>query len=391
MKDIHRSIPHVKTGKTWLFLIVLTMGLLISGAALAQPFGVVYNTNSLNLRADGDANSAWLGSYPPGTWVEITGSKNNFYYVTTPDGRMGYMSKNFITLGSDTVVQVAIVNNTGGGRFLNFRALPDYNANILGIFYNGVPLYVEGAWNGWYNVRINGQTGYVRSEYVRLIHTTGSSTVATVKTPSNTAINLRTGPGARYGIITQFPGDTYVMVLAKGTGWWRVNINGMTGFMSSDFLVEGLRAAQDTGGTGGGSTGTAYAVVNNPVNTQALNLRQSGSTAANIKGKLYNGTRLRVDAQGLEWCAVTAENTGAFGYVMTRYITLHNLPVTPTLHVAHPQGLAVNLRTGASLSSDIEIQVPNGKAVTVLAPGSEWTKVRYGGYTGYMLSYFLQK
>lgn len=377
----------------WILTLALFLSVFTVATAAAQTFGVIYNTDTLNLRSDGSSSSTLLGTYNKGTWVEITGSKNNFYYVTTPDGRRGYMSKNYITKGTEAVGTIAIVNNAGGGKFLNFRAQPDYNAKVLGIFYSGVPLYVMSYDYGWYYVQINGVNGYVRAEYVDVTQTLGASTVATIKTPNNTAINMRQGPGAGYGVARQFSGDRYVMVLAKGNGWWRVSIDGYTGFMSTDFLREGLHAAKDeAAASGGGSSGSAYsyAVVSNPKSTQALNLRESASTTSMVLDKLYNGTRLSVQAQGTEWCWVSVENTGVSGYVMTQYIKLYNLPATPTMKVSHPQGLKVNLRTEPSLSSGVRLQVSNGKAVTVLVPGTEWCKVKYNGTTGYMVSYFLK-
>ncbi len=373
--------------KIKVFVLALLMCVLAAGTALAQTFGVIYNTDSLNLRGDGSSSSALLGTYYKGTWVEITGSKNNFYYVTTPDGRRGYMSKNYITKGAEATALIGIVNNANGGAFLNFRSSPNYDSQVLGIFYNGVPLYVMSRNNGWSYVQINGVNGYVRNEYLTFVDRVGSSAVATIKTPGNTAMNLRQGPGTGYGVIRQFSGDRYVMVLAKGNGWWRVSIDGYTGFMSSDFLKEGLHAAKDQNGGGGGG-GTAYAVVNNPKSTQALNLRMAPTTSSQVLEKLRNGDRLYVEAQGTQWCQVHAESTGVSGFVMTQYLKLHNLPATPTMRVSHTQ--AVNLRSDPNLSAQILAQVPNGKNVTIVAPGEEWCKVKYNGYTGYMLKFFLK-
>lgn len=379
----------------FLALLVFLVSLLACASALAE-FGVIYRTDTLNLRAQGSSSSQWLGSYSRGTWVEINGSQNNFYYVRTPDGRTGYMSKNYIDLAldGDDFTWTAIVTNQNGGAFLNFRAQPSYSAQVLGIFYNGVPLHVLSVNNGWYCVEINGQVGYVRGEYVSDWgrRNAGSATVATVKTPNNTAINLRSGPGMNYGVVRQFPGDSYAMVLCKGNGWWSVSIDSYTGFISSDYLVEGLHAARDIAAqTGGGSSGTAYAVVSNPRSTQALNLRRYSSTGADVLDKLYNGARLWVDGQGTEWCAVTDQSTGLSGYVMTRYITLYNLPSTPKRTVYHPSGTYVNLRANADMTqSNVRTRVPSGSSVTVLIPGPDWCKVSYNGYTGYMLSYFLQ-
>lgn len=377
-------------------ILTLLLTIALSAYAVAEEFGVIYGTDTLNLRAQGSSNSQWLGSYSRNTWMEIIGSQNNFYRVRTPDGKTGYMSKNYIDVSPDAndYVWMAVVTNQNGGAFLNFRAQPGYNAPVLGIFYNGVPLQVLSANNGWYCVEINGQVGYVRGEFIADwgYRNAGSSVVATIKTPNNTAINLRSGPGMNYPTLRQFPGDRYVSVLAKGRGWWCVSIDGYVGFMSSDFLTEGLCAARDIAAQGGGGTsGSGYAVVSNPRNTQALNLRMFASTGSQVLDKLYNGTRLWVDAQGTEWCAVTDQSTGLSGYVMTRYITLKNLPQRPTKRVYHPSGTYVNLRSAANMSvNNVRTRVPSGQTVTVLIPGPDWCKVQYNGITGYMLSYFLQ-
>lgn len=385
----------MKKQKFWLGLILTAVLSLFAVSAMAASFGVVTGTDTLNLRAQGSSSSQWLGSYSRGTWVEIVGAQNNFHRVITPDGRTGYMSKNYIdAVDALDHVWMVKVTNPNGGAFLNFRAQPSYNARVLDIFYNGVPLYVHSLNNGWYCVQINGQMGYVRSEYVSSMGSSvmGSSTVATIKTPNNTAMNMRSGPGMQYPVIHQFPGDSYVSVLAKGNGWWCVSVNGVYGFMSSDFLTEGLCAARDLSANKSTISGARpYAVVSNPLNTQALNLRQHASTASRVLDKLYNGTRLWVDEQGSEWCAVTDQTTGLSGYVMTRYITLHNAPASVSRRVSHPTGgTYVNLRSSPNMDwNNVQLRVPNGQYVKILSPGPDWCKVQYNGYTGYMMTYFL--
>lgn len=380
-------------------LAVALLLTLLAGTALAASFGVVSGTNNLNLRSQGSSSSRWLGSYPRGTWVEITGSQNNFYRVITPDGKTGYMSKNFIDdSGEDWYGdRIGVVNNHNGGAFLNFRQQPSYSAKVLGIFYNGVPLKILGDYEGWYLVEINGQAGYVRQEFVSVINMAGSSSVATIKTPNNTALNLRQGPGMNYPVLRQFYGDQYVMVLAEGNGWWRVAVtdgyNRSVGFMDSSFLVKGLNGSKDISASNGtGAVADSYAVVSNPKSTQTLNLRQHASTASVALTQLTNGTRLWVEEQGSEWCRVTVQQTGQSGYVMTRYISLHNLPRTPSRKVVHPAGSFVNLRQGPDMNyGQVLVRVPSGKKVTILTPGLDWCKVSYGGTTGYMMSCFLQQ
>ncbi|MBP3647313.1 MAG: SH3 domain-containing protein [Clostridia bacterium] len=377
------------------FLAVMLMVILCASAALAADYGVIYRTETLNLRSQGSSSSQWLGSYPRGTWVKINGSQNNFYHVYTPDGRSGYMSKNYIqAVGDDDSTWMVKVTNPNGGSFLNLRAQPSYSAQVLEIFYTGVPLKVINSTNGWYQVQFNGQTGYVRSEYVADmgIYAKGSDVVATIKTPNNGMMNMRSGPSMNDPVIQQFPGDSYVSVIAKGKDWWYVSMNGIAGFMSDDYLVEGLHAARDLSANKStiSPSQAAYAVVSNPKSTQALNLRQFDSTASRVLDKLYNGRKLWINDFGSEWCAVTDQVTGLSGYVMTKYITLYNVGISTKL-VSHPNGSYVNLRSSRDMSqNNVILRVPHGQWVTVLSPGSDWTKVEYNGYTGYIMTYFLQ-
>lgn len=364
-----------------------------SGLALADEFAVVTSTGSLNLRQQPSSTSQWLGSYSRGTWVEVDGSQNNFYYVYTPDGRVGYMSKNYLQLADASNAWMVKVTNANGGAFLNFRSQPNYTSRVLDIFYAGVPLYVNNLTNGWYCVEINGQVGYVRSEYVTDLgrYAPGSSTVATIKTPNNTAMNMRSGPGMNHPVIRQFAGDTYVSVLSKGNDWWYVSVDGVAGFMKCDFLEEGLKTARDLSANKSTTVNTKpYAVVSNPKPTQTLNLRQYASVASQVLDKLYNGEKLWVDEYGSEWCAVTDQVSGISGYVMTRFITVYNQAASTTRLVKHPNGTYVNLRSTPSMNqSNIMARVPAGVKVTVLSPGSDWCKVQYGSMTGYMMTYFL--
>lgn len=380
------------------FILALWMMIPVASAGAATPseFAMVYNTTSLNLRADATSSSSWRGAYAAGTWVEITGEKNNWYSVITPDGKTGYMSKNFLTKGNTHSEYVGIVSNPAGTSFLNLREAPSYTAKVLGIYYNGVPFRINDYANGWYDVTVDGVDGYFRQEYVTRKYMVCGDRVATIQTPNNTALNLRSGPSKDYGIIRQYRGGQYVMVLAKGKSWWKVSVDGHVGFMSSDFLVDGIHRGGPTSGSSGnssssGSTNThyGYGIVTNPRSTQVLNLRQEPDTSSRVLGSFRNGVRVTILDQGSEWCHVMVDSTGDVGYMMTQYLNLHNLPSKPMMTVTHPQGSFVNLRRWSSMNAAVLTRVSDGRTVEVLIPGEDWCKVRYNGTTGYMVSYFL--
>lgn len=384
-------------------MLVAVLLLCWTAVAYAAPasarFGVAYRSNTVNLRSRPTQNSAHLGTYAKGTWVQITGESGNWYSVYTRDGKTGYMSKNYVEVIPEAYAAVALVKNPKASGFLNLRSTPSYHAPVLGIYYNTAPAVVLDYTNGWYHVQVDGVSGYFREEFldVRTVMA-HSQQVATVVTPGNTALNLRSGPGMEYSVLEQFRGGQYVMVLQRGTDWWKVSVDGQVGFMNPAFLREGLLTpSQWNQGDSRPSVSTpslstaAYGVVTNPRSTQVLNLRSAPDVTARVLGQYVNGTKVNVLAQGTQWCKVQVQATGTVGYMMTQYLTLYNLPATPTKTVIHPQHTFVNLRSGASVTSGrVLLRVPHGKQVQILFQEDVWTKVRYGATEGYMMSTYLR-
>ncbi len=381
----------------WIFALLMALALLLPAGALAEDhvFGVVYKSESVNLRQQPTQSSGWLGAYASGEWVEITGESGNWYYVTGPDGKTGYMSKNYISVPSERWGTIGIVSNPKNTSYLNLRQTPSYSARVLDIYYNGVPCMILSRSNGWYYVKVNGVAGYFREEFIQQRYMPYAEEVASVVTPGKSGLNLRSGPGKQYSVLAQYDGGTYVMVIQRGASWWKVAVDGRVGYMDASFLKAGIldpsecdsNAISSRPVSGGAN---AYAVVSNPLATQVLNFRETASTNSRVLGQYRNGAQLAVLNQGEEWCRVV-NSEGVAGYMMTEYLKLYNLPSVPTMLVSHPQKTFVYLRAMPSqVFGSVLDKVPHGEVVTVLVPGDAWVKVRYKNQTGYMMAAFLK-
>lgn len=96
-------------------------------------------------------------------------------------------------------------------------------------------------------------------------------------------------------------------------------------------------------------------------------------------------------SQGDQWCKVKTPD-GKTGYMMTDYLSIPSASSSSSTRIVrHPQGTYVNLRSSGSKSARVLVQVPHGSTVVVLSAGKTWTKVRYNGYTGYMMTAYLKK
>ncbi len=351
-------------------------------ALAAGNYAVVSNTGYLNVRSQPSATSQWLGSASRGSWVEVlSGASGGWYYCrVVSSGVKGYMSGNYLSFsssgGSPAVGGEGTVSNSGS--YVNMRSYPSYQGAVLGQVPSGTSVHILAEENGWYYVQMNGVYGYMRSELIAASSSSGST--ATVRAGS---LRLRSAPSVSGSILGTYGTGTTVTVLLKGNVFWQVRVNGKTGFMDSSYLTEGASPQPDVTPI---PSHEGYALVNG---NSKLNLRKTASTSAGVSAVLSPGTRLDILIQGETWCKVRVSATGKTGYVMTKYITLYNLPAAASRTVTNP-GTYVNLRSGAGTGYPVTRQVWDGSVVTVLIPGDTWCQVRWGTLTGYMMTRFLK-
>ena len=68
-----------------------------------------------------------------------------------------------------------------------------------------------------------------------------SAGIASAATVTND-LNLRSGPGTRYGVIDTMPAGAYVNVIGCGGSWCRVDWHGRVGYASASYLGGGRGA-----------------------------------------------------------------------------------------------------------------------------------------------------
>jgi len=98
----------------------------------------------LRLRADNSFDAETITSYYTGTVVEILGSYGNWYYVKTPDGRIGYMYGDFLQLGASgstgTTGNAFVTSHNGYG--VRLRKGPGTGYRVITTYAVGTPVTV---------------------------------------------------------------------------------------------------------------------------------------------------------------------------------------------------------------------------------------------------------
>ena len=264
------------------------------------------------------------------------------------------------------------------GGMLNLRQEPSLTAKVIRQYPTGTWMTVLSEEGQWSKVSVDGQTGYVMSQYLR---DSGSSSTLYVRTNTGRGLNLRDEPSLEGNILTSVKPGTAVTVLAHGKTWHKVSVNGQTGYMYAQYLTTG-----QTGGSSAQATGT----VKNPGENQVLLLRETASTDARVLGHFGNGTQVTILGESGDFYKVSVG--GKTGYMMKKYIVTSSQIQTPfTAKLINPNGNSiVNFRSAPGLSASIIKAHPVGTEIKVLEMGDVWCKAEIGGVTGYVSRYFFK-
>jgi len=177
-------------------------------------------------------------------------------------------------------------------------------------------------------------------------------------------LNMRTGPGTSYQVILVIPKGAEVAVLDSSSSWYKVSYGGKTGYVSSTYL-----------------SGTQTAPAELPVRytTANLNMRTGPGTSYQVIVVIPKGAAVSVIDSSSSWYKVSYG--GKTGYVSSTYLS--GTQTAPAELPVRYTTADLNLRTGPGTSYSIILTMPKGSKVSILDTKSAWPKVRYGTKEGY--------
>ncbi len=250
-----------------------------------QPGDSVVTTSEVNFRIGPTTAAAIITTLPMGAAGTVLGGPTaangyNWYQLQTAFG-IGWCASSFLrktasggttsptptrtpapsrtptsTPPGTTFAVGDIVRSTSA---VNFRISPSTSGGLLSTLptnTNGTVLAGPVSANGysWYQLQINGVTGWAAGEFFAKVSgppqsptptptvpTGGIQVGDTVKTIS--AANMRSGPGLSAGIVTTLPADTPGTVIAgpiaaNGYNWYQVQTATQTGWVANTLLAK---------------------------------------------------------------------------------------------------------------------------------------------------------
>lgn len=234
--------------------------------------------------------------------------------------------------------------NAGDG--LNIRPNPAASGNPIGKLSKGALVSIVKDHGEWVEIRYWKRPAFVSKQYIDFLDSErnpiGSATHFVKVQTNGDTLNVRTLPSTNGIIISKLKDGEVVEVFGTKNNWNLVLVNGLPGYIHSDYTVphekeEVPPPAQITGDLIG------------RVTVASLNVRSQPNDTSAIIGKLTINTKVEVIALKDYWA--TIKFNGKTGYVHKSYLKLTNkskLPLKDRIivldpgHGAHDPGASSN-------------------------------------------------
>ena len=263
----------------------------------------------------------------------------------------------------------------------------------VGVLGVGESILVTGICdNGWSRVSYDGQTAYIKSEYLTSVQpvteeentssesTESSNSESTSETVyATTGVNVRAEASADSTRIGALAAGQSITRTGSSGDWSIVSYNGSTGYVKSEYLS----TTKPESSSSESSTTTLYA-------TTVVNVRDASSTDGNLLGTLSTGDSVTRTGEENGWSIISYN--GGTGYVKSDYLS-STKPESSTSESSSSETVYatenVNVRTEASTDGTRLGTLSTGDSVTRTGETNGWSIISYNGQTGYVKSDYL--
>ncbi|MDR2357190.1 MAG: C40 family peptidase [Oscillospiraceae bacterium] len=234
----------MKTAKVFLCAIIGAVIFVSSLTPAASAANLAYGAatveaTQLNVRSGPSTSSSAVAMLDNSDIVVILEKTNSEWFYINFNGTEGYAKSEYFR----DVLTAENFNATGKltGDSVFIRKSPSTNSEVLGDYDNGTSMSVIGVNNGWYKVRHDDITGYVRSDYMRIVssYQPDSTTKRTADKTSSAPAHSKTG-NAIVDYALGYLGSRYVYGGASPSGF---DCSGFTTYVFKNFGVSLTRNA----------------------------------------------------------------------------------------------------------------------------------------------------
>ncbi len=362
---------------------------------------LISSSSSLAIRASKSTSGTMLGVVAGSSPVTVYANDGTWCLIKF-GSIIGYVPTNALTISGtapetseEEVITIDGFATVTASSYLNLRSSGSYSASIVSTAPSGAILTVLNKGSSWSYIQYGAIVAYACSDYLSFSSSYGGAVVssgvstATVTTADGGATYLRATASTAGTVLAQVASGSTVSVSSDDGSWAVVAYNGITGYILSSLLA----MDDDTDVSTGTDTGTSDDLADDEfyatVADATANLLENKDEAANVITEIAMGQSVVVTDQGDTWCMVRYE--GETGYMLTTSLTIEEATTETSLTaiVATESG-SLNMRMEGRAGSTILTTIPKGATVMVTNRGDTWCGATYGGYSGYVMTVYLQ-
>ncbi|PGD05807.1 C40 family peptidase [Bacillus toyonensis] len=203
-------------------------------------------------------------------------------------------------------------------------------------------------------------------------------------------LHVRAGSSTSQDIISRVYNGQSLNVIGEENGWFKINHNGKTGFVSGEFVSKKGATNSNVSTTGG----------KNKVTADVLRVRTAPNTSSSVSGRVYEGQTLNVIGQENGW--VKINHNGQTGYVSGQFVSgvsantgatndTNQQTVQPASGSYTVNVSSLRVRTGPSTSHTTVASITKGQVVQVVGEVQDWFKINYAGQAAYISKDYVTK
>ena len=282
---------------------------------------------------------------------------------------------------------------------LNIRSGAGTNYSVITKVYKGESVDILDTSNGWYKVKLsNGKIGWASSDYITRMSNSNSnsqngSSISGYGKVTASTLNVRSGAGTSYSVVTKVYKGNKVELLESSNGWYKIKLSsGKVGWASSDYITRINNSSNNNSQSGTSISGYGK------VTASTLNVRSGAGISYSVVTKAYKGDKVELLESSNGWYKIKL-SSGKVGWASSDYITRINNSSnnnsqsgTSISGYGKVTASTLNVRSGAGTSYSVVTKAYKGDKVELLESSNGWYKIKLSsGKVGWVSSDYITK
>lgn len=209
----------------------IEVGDLVVGTALG--IGTV-EALGVNVRENPNMDAAVVAMMAQGQSAVVLSKDGDFYRVAF-DGVTGFVHSDYMTLSAEGTADMgyAMIKDSAA----NIRSGASTDADIVGGISAEDVVYINGISNGWYQVTVNGTTGYILSDLVDPTADIPAEKIFSYVVISCDGANLRSAADANASKVDMLYYGSLCTLLKQEGDWYLIQYGSQTGYIKAELAI----------------------------------------------------------------------------------------------------------------------------------------------------------